>query len=126
MISHRLKTYAAALAVIAEETTPATEKAKTAQIISYFAKKKLTDKLPVILKEAGRIREKRGTMRSIVIESARPLSTEARKKITTPFGPKDRITESIRPELIAGVRITINGTQEYDGSLAYKVQKLFS
>ncbi len=41
------------------------------------------------------------------------------------FSPKDRVSISINPALIAGVRITIDGEKEFDNSFQRKVNQLF-
>ena len=62
----------------------------------------------------------------IEVASARPLPQPARKLFHTLLNPKDKVEEQILPELVAGVRITVNDERELDMSLKRKLQKLFS
>lgn len=59
--------------------------------------------------------------RMIELEYARQSAESNKFKFTA----KDRVHTSINPSLVAGVRITIDGEQEFDGSLQHKLQKLF-
>ena len=58
--------------------------------------------------------------RKVVIETARTVKTNWR------FGKHDKIEEKISPELLAGVRITINGETQLDFSLKNKLDKIFT
>ncbi len=63
--------------------------------------------------------------RWITVETARPLAAAQRKKIEKAFSEKDYIEERVRPELIAGMRIRVDGEQEFDGSLKRKLDTMF-
>lgn len=63
--------------------------------------------------------------RWITVETARLLTDTQRKKIEEAFSKKDYIEEQIRPDLIAGMRIIIDGEREFDGSLKRKLHNLF-
>ena len=60
----------------------------------------------------------------ITVETARSLKIAQRKKVEEAFSEKDYIEEHMRPELIAGMRIVVDGEREYDGSLKRKLDKL--
>lgn len=79
-----------------------------------------------IVVEAERALLAKEGRRKIVVESARTLLPEQRSSVMKLFTPKDVIEEALNPALIAGVRITIDGERQFDGSLARKVQQLFS
>ena len=53
----------------------------------------------------------------IEIETARPLSATNRDKAARAFAKTDHLEERTRTELIAGIRIIVDGQKEYDGSL---------
>ena len=70
------------------------------------------------------VREKTGA-RKFVFETARPLGKlldRLRKELTK---PSDVIEEKINPEMVAGVKITVNDEREFDGSLKQKLDRLF-
>ena len=62
----------------------------------------------------------------ITIETARTLPKTPRELIRRLFSHKDFIEERIRPDLVAGIRIVVDGEKEFDGSLKRKLNKLFS
>ena len=59
------------------------------------------------------------------IESARELPKTGRQSLINKFSGKDHIDFKINPELVAGVRITVDGEEEMDNSLNNKLNKLF-
>lgn len=62
--------------------------------------------------------------RIITAEFARPLSEKLMAEFTRQFSVHDRVEVSIKPELIAGVRVLIDGEKELDMTLAKKINKL--
>jgi F0F1-type ATP synthase delta subunit len=64
--------------------------------------------------------------RGVVIELARPLSKKIVQHLEQAFTKKDMVTFRENSELMAGVRVTINGEQELDMSLKRKLDTLFS
>jgi F0F1-type ATP synthase delta subunit len=83
-------------------------------------------RLPAILAHAEMILRRGTGERKLVVESARPLSPAARKTLQKIIQPKDAVEEKLNPDLVAGVRITVNEEMQWDGSLARKIQKLFA
>lgn len=59
----------------------------------------------------------------ITIETARMLSASLRNELLALVRPEDRAIEKINPELISGVRITVNGSQEIDTSLQKRIRE---
>ncbi|OGZ43949.1 MAG: hypothetical protein A3J55_00760 [Candidatus Ryanbacteria bacterium RIFCSPHIGHO2_02_FULL_45_17b] len=68
------------------------------------------------------VHHRKGTW--VTVETARPLTDTQRKKIGEVFSKKDYIEEQIRPDLIAGMRIIVDGEREFDGSLKRKLHNL--
>ena len=62
----------------------------------------------------------------IRLEFARPQPEHAVAGLRGSFGAHDHIEVAVRPELIAGVRITRDNETELDYSLARKLKKLFT
>lgn len=79
-----------------------------------------------IIREVERLVRKIHGARLVVIESARPLSKTQQKSIREAFSSSDVVEERISPDLIAGVKITVDGIRQFDGSLAEKVHKMFT
>jgi|SRR3989344_5274135 len=61
----------------------------------------------------------------VKIETAREISEKKNKELKNNFSKKDHIIFNANPELVAGVRITINGESELDNTLNNKLNKLF-
>ena len=78
---------------------------------------------PDEMDEAKKMIREKEDRRSVVIETARLLS--ARGLAEEILKPSDVVEEKIDPELIAGVRITINDELQFDGSLRRKLNELF-
>jgi len=111
------------------EAITATEGRRNEEIIKNFLAlvRKNGDeaRLPKILHETEQfLREKDGT-KQFVVESARPLEKRAEALFKGMEKPGDSFEEKIDPELIAGVKITVNGERQFDGSLKGKLDKLF-
>ena len=109
------------------KTTPAD---KTDRLIKKFVERvyKNSDSLNFekILTEINKklIREDGG--RIIDLEFAREIANDQIKKMKSSFKTKDLISVRVNPSLVAGVRVTINGEQEFDNSLAGKLKKVFN
>ena len=59
------------------------------------------------------------------IETARALPKNKLGSLSRKFLKKDHIDFKINPELIAGIRITVDGQDELDNSLNNKLKKMF-
>ena len=62
--------------------------------------------------------------RWVVVETAHALTDMQRKKIKEVFSKKDYVEERIRPELVSGLRVLVDGEREFDGSLKRKLDLL--
>jgi len=122
---HDPKAYAKALAAIAAGSLPA-EKERT--IVKNFTRL-VTERAgrtqwPKFLAAAEKaLREKEG-IRKVAIETARPL-TDAHREFKTLLKKDDVVEEKVDLALVAGVKITIDDSRQYDGSLRAKLNKLF-
>lgn len=61
----------------------------------------------------------------VVIEIARDVGDSMQKKIKKAFRDVDFIEQCMRPDLVSGVRIVVDGEKEFDGSLKRKLDTLF-
>lgn len=64
--------------------------------------------------------------RWVRVEFARAVDGSLRSAVEKNFSAQDRIEETINPEIIAGVRVTIDGERELDNSMRRKLNKLFA
>lgn len=79
--------------------------------------------LAKILEEASRLSRKKSGVRKITIESARELNPSQKTAVKHFMHAHDVVEERIDPELIAGIRITVNDETQFDGSLKNKLNK---
>jgi len=68
---------------------------------------------------------KRGK-RKIIFETARKSTPEQKKMLNSLVNEGDVVKEKINPEIIAGVRIIINDSQQLDASMRSRLQGIFS
>jgi len=62
--------------------------------------------------------------RKILLESARRINASQRKILENILKPDDIIKEKISPELIAGIKIIINDSKQFDASMQSKLRKI--
>ena len=101
--------------------------------------KKIADNFLALLIKAGQ--EKRGKeildlaedlllvkqgKQKIIFETARKITSEQKKLLHAVAKTGDKIQEKIAPELIAGVKIIINDSKQFDGSLLSKMSRIFA
>lgn len=105
--------------------------------VSAGEKNKTYDSFLRLLKKTGDIKNSKKILealhrkivndkggRWIIVEAARELGEARSKSLKKHFSEKDHVEFKINPDLVAGVRITINGEQELDNSLNSKLNKL--
>lgn len=63
--------------------------------------------------------------RKIVLEVARKLNKDNRKALGAFAKEGDLVEEKINPDLIAGIKIIINGEKQFDQSVLNKLKKIF-
>ena len=80
--------------------------------------------------EAGRLMRSRAGVnapgRDVFIESGRPLGKSQETLIKHLLKPGDAVRHRTDPGLVAGVRVTVNDEMQFDGTLAAKLDILFS
>ena len=104
--------------------SPREEKTIIANFLAAVKKNNDAHLLKKILAETEkRLRALTGK-RKVVIETARPYRS-LKSKLTRLLRASDIVEEKLNPELIAGVRVSINDEMEFDNSLARKLARLF-
>lgn len=123
MKQNKIKIYAKALAEIIFEG-----KVEDSKIVKNFTKLLIVSGYDKKSKEIldlveDMILAKRGKRR-ITFETARKM-TESQKKMVKPFIENgDILKEKINPDLIAGIKIIINESQQFDASMQSKLQNI--
>lgn len=80
---------------------------------------------PKIVSELKTLLVKKGGGRHVRVEFAREPSIKDVETVAALFNKKDWIESSVSPELIAGLRVTIDNQKELDNSLSHKLHKIF-
>ena len=80
--------------------------------------------LKKILEEASRFARGQSGVRKVTIASARELSPSQAKTMEHFIKSGDVVERRIDPELIAGVKITLNDDMQFDGSLKNKLSNV--
>lgn len=122
----KIKLYAKALAEVILKG-PASAKEATAwqsNFVKLLVKAGFEKKSKEILEMAENLVLAKQGKRKITFETARNM-TAGQKKILENFVKKgDVVKEKINPELIAGIKIIINGSKQFDASMQSKLQRI--
>lgn len=125
-MKHDPRTYAKALAEVAAGPLSPEKEREIAQnfarVVTERAGRKQWPKFLAAAEKA--LREKEG-LRKVTIESARPIK-DVRAELKGFLEKEDVIEEKVDPEVVAGIKITLNDARQFDGSLARKLNELFT
>lgn len=124
MAKYSVKDYARAFALAAKEGKD--EAKMVRNFLSLIAKNGDASKLRKIFTEAEKLVRADAGLKKFSIETARPLAKELQSKLRSLADKKDVLEEKVVPELVAGVRLTINDELQFDATLARQLQKMFS
>ncbi len=124
-MKHRPDHYARALLAVLGETSAAEATQIRKNFLALLSRNGDWALYPEILKGLERaIADERGD-KLVAIEFAREQDVIQTDKLQAAFSPHDRLTVTLNPSLVAGVRITVNGERELDQSLAGRLGQLF-
>ncbi len=118
--------YARALAEVIAASSPREEAAIRKNFQALLYKNNDETRGGKILEAAGRVLRARQGGREVVFESARKLSAPHRNELEKFLRPDDQAVLRVNPSLVAGVRITVDGEYEFDGSLRGKMDRIFA
>lgn len=121
-----IKSYARALAELAaEKLPPAEEKKVVERFMQLLTEKGLAGQAGSIASLAEEYLLESQGHHTVVLETAREMTPAQRKSALRFAGPQDRVQEKVTPELLAGIRITIDGKQQLDYSARRKIDTMF-
>jgi F0F1-type ATP synthase delta subunit len=124
MVKNKAKIYAKALAEVILAGN-AEDKKVTDNFVKLLVKNGQEKKAKEILNLAeDMVLQKQGN-KKIVFETARKATASQKKELDNFIKKGDITIEKINPELIAGIKIIINGSKQFDASLQSKLQKIF-
>ena len=125
---NKIKLYAEALAeIIIEKKAEGPERSR--RTVANFVKLLVSEGLE---KKAGQILDLAEDMllakqgkKKITFETARKMTSHQKKILESIAKDGDIIKEKINPEIIAGVKIIINNSRQFDETMKSKLQNIF-
>ena len=129
MKQNKIKLYAKALSEVLSKPAYAKASVGEEKIINNFVKLLVSAGYEKKSKEILDLAEdfllaKQGKSK-ITFETARRLTAENRATLKKFVGEGDVVKEKINHELIAGVKIIINNSKQFDASMKSKLQNIF-
>jgi len=123
-MKNSIKNYAKALAELLQNDKVGDKKI-SAGFIKLLERQGDLNKAKEIIKQTEFLLAKKQGKKMVVLETARKI-TESQKKSLAKFTEKgDIVQEKINPELIAGVKITVDGEKQFDQTMQKKINNLF-
>ena len=129
MKTNKIKLYAKALAEIMSEKPASAEASAwqekiTDNFLKLLIKEGLEKKAKEILNLAEDFLLQKQGKRKITFETARKITDSQRKLLDNFTNKGDIVKEKINSELIAGIKIIINESKQFDASMQSKLQKI--
>ena len=119
------KTYAKAFTELAARSGSGIEETRLVKnFLRAIEKNNDIQQLKKILAETERMLRTQSGRRTITVETARALPGLP-ERLKHFVKENDILEEKKNPELIAGIKITVNDEEQFDGSLKRKIEKLF-
>jgi F0F1-type ATP synthase delta subunit len=125
-MKYSIQNYAKALVGAIENLGTKSDAAIGKNFLAIVQKNGDEARLPKILDEAGRLARARGGAREVVIASARPLSDPQKKALHRFIKTGDIVRYVVDPDLVAGVKITVNDEMQFDGTMKAKLDEMFA
>lgn len=126
MKSNQETLYAKALAaVLSEKLTALQEKVVLENFIKLLEGKGYQRKAKKIVELAEVILLQKQGKRRIIIQTARKVTSKQKEMIEGFVKKGDLVQAEIKPELIGGVKVIIDGSKQFDFSMKSKLDKLF-
>ena len=124
-MKYKSKVYAKAIAESATRKNVSLSEKEIENLRKFIIKNNDQKKIREIMSLAEKyILHKQGKSK-IVVETPRKINNLHKKSVERTFGEGNILEEKINPELIAGIKIIVNGERQLDASLQKKLKKLF-
>ena len=119
-----IKLYAKALAAVILDKK-SDDKKITDNFIKLLSKKGYEKKAKEILNLTEDMVLAKQGKRKIAFETARKITAGQKKILNNFVNNGDIVNEKINPEIIAGIKIIINNSKQFDASMQSKLQNIF-
>lgn len=124
-MKYNISQYASAFVAALEDKSTHERADMIRRFLSVVRKNKDWPRIGRILQEVERQSLRKQGMRKVGVESTASLSHEWRKEIEKVFGKKLVLEEKIKPELLAGVKILVDGELLIDASAKRRLDLTF-
>lgn len=123
-MKHSAHIYAKALVEVLSDPKAKDDARIAKNFLALVARNGDAGHLKKILEEASRFARSRSGVRKVTVESARALNATQIGAMKRFIKEGDVVERRIDPNLIAGVRITLNEELQFDGSLKNKLNRV--
>lgn len=125
-MKYTIQQYGAALCVLLYNKSDAERRVILANLFSLLRKNRELQRLGLILQETERRLLKKEKTRKVEVETPSLLSENIKKEIEKVLGQNTLLKERIVPDLLAGMRILVDGEILIDATAKRRLYKLFS
>ena len=125
-MKYRIKTYRDAYLAALEGKTLDEKKTITRRFLALLTRERALGRAGELFRAIRRTHLKKLGRKEVILESAAPLTREAKREIEHALGKNISTIESVRPELLAGLKITINDETRIDASGKRLVDTMFT
>jgi F0F1-type ATP synthase delta subunit len=123
-MKYKTKDYAKALAQIISESKNLNEKKVIQGFLKLLEKQGDLNRAKEIINYTEALLAKKNGKKIVTFQTARKMSPNQREQFSKFIKKGDIVQEKIVPELIAGIRIIVDGEKQLDQSFAKKINSL--
>ena len=123
---YRIGQYASALYEACEGRSESAQKKIARQFAALLRRHRMSSKTRLILAAYEKISLQKRGERRVRIEAPAPVSEQFKKEIRAILGPKVHWEESVRPDLLAGVKIVVDDDTVIDASAKKQIERMFT
>lgn len=123
---YAIRQYATALLRVIKDKSGKKQQDALRNFIQIIRQNRDFSRLASIIREIERQYLQETGFKKIEIESAAPISPEIKKEISRLVGEKVFMEESIRQELLAGIKIIVNEEFLIDASAKKQIKRFFA
>lgn len=125
-MKYTIQQYGEALCALLYKKSDAERRVILANLFSLLRKNRELQRLNLILQETERRLLKKEKTRKVEVETPSPLSENIKKEIDKVLGKGALLKERIVPDLLAGMRILVDGEVLIDATAKRRLYKLLS
>ncbi|MBI3442193.1 MAG: F0F1 ATP synthase subunit delta [Candidatus Sungbacteria bacterium] len=124
-MKYRIAQYAEALHAALKDAPASKQKQIMRRFAALLARHRMSGKSDSVVAAYEKIVLRENGVRKVKIESAAPVSEQLKKEIGQILGKEVLIEEKTRPDLLAGVKILVDGELLIDASAKRQLERIF-